>query len=435
MMATNAKKLLGMARPAVAIAVLWANPAWAQFAQQPVQGINTQITEPYNANPNAIGAVQTGQGGAANDAGRDSGPLRGISLRLSAGVGFDDNVFRTESNTSNDFFWEIRPAVYFQSGFGKHGFRLGYEGVFVRHFEFGNQDFDNHRMFAYAGLDLTRKLNLNLNGEVRLGHDPRGGIGTCLICSPTPDTWRTYRVGADLVIGRAISRAQIIPRIEYSGIRYTNNGQSNRDFDRQDYRLRGVWRFTPRLSGIAEGGYTIVDHLDPNNGLDRTETGLLGGIGWEATAKTSGEILIGTLVQDFDDPAQGTSTNFNWDVRVNWAPKPYSKVILFTRRRSREDAVGGIGHFLADTFGAGWRHSFTDRLVMNTEVDYTLTRYSTGRKDNYLAFRIELTHKLTRWLNIGARYRYLNRRSNIPGIDYDDNMILLELTAGLERGL
>ena len=435
MMATNARKLLGIVRLAVAIAVLWANPAWAQLAQQPVQGINTQVTGQYNEKSSAIGAVQTGQGETANDGGRDSGPLRGISLRLSAGVGFDDNVFRTESNTSDDFFWEIRPAVYFHGGFGKHGFSLGYEGVFVRYFEFGNQDFDNHRVFAEAGLDLTRKLNLNLNGEVRLGHDPRGGVGTCLICSPTPDTWRAYRVGADLVIGRAISRAQIIPGIEYSGIRYTNNGQSNRDFDRQDYRLRGVWRFTPRLSGIAEGGYAIVDHLDPNNGLDRTETDLLGGIGWQATAKTSGEILIGTLVQDFDDPARGSSRDFNWDARVHWAPKPYSKVTLFTSRRSQEDAAGGVGNFLADTVGSGWRHGFTERLVMTADVDYTLAKYSTGRRDKYLAFQIGLTHKLTRWLDIDAQYRYLNRRSNIPGINYDDNMLLLSLTVGLEHGL
>ncbi len=435
MTAKDAKSLLGILRPAVAIALLWANFAWAQPAQQPVNRINTQITEQYSASPNAVSTVQTGRADMGYGIGRESGSRRGISLRLSAGIGYDDNVFRTESNTSDDFFWSVRPAIYFNSGFGRHGFRLGYEGVFVRHFEFSNEDYYDHRVLADADLDLTRKLNLNLNGELRWGHDPRGGIGTCLVCSTTPDTWRAYRVGADLVFGRAISRAQIIPGIEFSGVRYTNNGQSNRDFDRQYYWLRGRWRFSPRLSAIAEGGYAIIDHLDPNNGLDRTETGLLAGIGWEATAKTSGEILIGTLIQDFDDPAQSSGTNFNWEARVHWAPKPYSKVTLFTSRRSQEDAAGGVGNFLADTFGIGWRHAFTERLVMNADVDYTLARYTTGREDEYLGFRVGITHSLTRWLEIGAQYRYSNRRSNIPGINYDDNMILLKLTAGLDHSL
>jgi hypothetical protein len=435
MMATYAKKLLDVFRPAVAIALLWANCAWAQSVGEPVQSVNTQATEVHSTNTTAVDMMRASESVVASHPGRDAGPPRGITLRLLAGVGFDDNVFRTESNTSSDFFWSVRPSIYLNTGLGKHGFLLGYEGAFLRYLDFNNQDYDNHRVFADAALDLTRKLDLNLNGEVRLGHDPRGGIGTCIVCSATPDTWRAHRVGAELVVGRSISRAQIIPLIEYSGMRYTNNGQSFRDFDRQDYRLRGRWRFTPRLSAVAEGGYAIVDHLDPSNGLDRTETDLLGGIAWEATAKTSGEILIGTLTQDFDDPAQGSGTNFNWDARVYWAPKPHSKVTMFARRQSQEDAAGGVGNFLADTVGGGWWHAFTERFIFNADLDYTLATYSTGRRDNYLGLQFGVTHKLTRWLNAEAQYRYLTRNSNIPGIDYDDNMLLLSLTVGFEHSL
>jgi hypothetical protein len=160
-----------------------------------------------------VETVRAGEKVVAYDVGNESGPLRGITLALSAGIGYDDNVFRTESNTRDDFFWSVRPSVYLNSGFGRHAFRLGYEAVLIRYTEFDNQDYTDQRVLADAALDLTRKLNLNLIGELRWGHDQRGGIGTCLVCSPTPDTWRAYRVGADLVIGRAISRAQITPRI------------------------------------------------------------------------------------------------------------------------------------------------------------------------------------------------------------------------------
>jgi hypothetical protein len=431
----DAEKSLGIFRLAVAIALLWTNSVWAQATQQPVQSVNTQVTEQYNANTSTTGVVQTGEDVMAYDIGQESGPLRGITLRLSAGMGYDDNVFRTESNTDDDFFWTVRPSIHFIGGFGRHGFRLGYDGVFVNYLEFTNEDYYDHRLFADANLDLTRKLDLNLNGALNWGHDPLGAIGTCILCSSTPDTWRSYRAGADLVIGRAISRAQLTPQIEFSGIRYTNNAQSIRDFDQQEYGLRGRLRLTPRISGIAEGSYAIVNHLDPNNELDRTVTTLLGGIEWEATAKTSGEILIGTLIQNFDSPTQVNSSNFNWDVRVFWDPKPYSKLTLFTSRRFQEDASGGVGSFLADTFGVGWRHGFTERLVMSTDVDYTVAKYTTGRRDDYSTFGIEFTHTLNRWLDVSAQYRYLNRRSNIPGINYDDNTIMLKLTTGLNHRL
>ena len=86
------------------------------------------------------------------------------------------------------------------------------------------------------------------------------------------DKWFEYRATAELVVGRAITRAQITPRVEFSGMRYLNNNQSIRDYDRQDFRLRGRWRFNPRFYGLAEGGFANINHLDPANALDRTET-------------------------------------------------------------------------------------------------------------------------------------------------------------------
>lgn len=429
MLAECARKSLVGARPAVAVVLLCVNLAWAQS----VQRVDTQITEPYDANSTAVGAVETGT--LAYDAGRESAPLRGITLRLLGEIAYDDNVFRTESNTMDDFFWRLQPSVVFDGDVGRHRYRLGYDGDYAKYFDFSSEDYDDHRVFGDISLDITRKIDLDLAGEMFWGHDPRGAIGTCIVCSATPDTWRFYSAGAELVVGRAISRAQLIPSIEFSGIRYTNNGQSDRDYDRQDYRLRGRWRFSPRFSVIGDGGYAIVDHVEPSNGLDRTEVDLLGGIGWEATAKTSGEVLIGMLFQDFDNPAQGSSTNFNWDARVFWEPKTYSKVTLFTSRRSEEDAAGGVGHFLADTFGAGWRHSFSRSLLLQTGIDYTIAKYSTGRRDDYVAFDIGVTQEITRWLDAGARYRYLNRRSNVAGIDYDDNVLFLNLTAHLQHAL
>ncbi len=434
MLARNAKKQLVGARLAVAIALMSANFAWAQTPRQPVQGVDMRVTGENDTNPSAIGSVQTGPGTGINEAGAESRPTRGIELRLSVGNGYDDNVFRTESNTDDDFFWSIRPSLVFNGGLDRHRYRLGYNGDYVRHFEFSDEDFNDHRLFGDASFDVTRKLDFNIDGEMLWGHDPRGAPGTCIVCSPELDTWRSHRAGAELVIGRTISRAQIIPALAFSGIRYTNNNQSDRDFDRQDYRLRARYRISPRFWVIGDGGYAVINHLDPSNTLDRTEFDLLGGIGWEATAKTSGEVLVGTLIQDFESPTQPSGTNFNWLVRVFWEPRTYSKVTLFTRRRSQEDASGGIGSFLADTFGVAWRHGFTESLVMGTGVDYTIAQYDTGRDDDYVVFGIELSYELNRWLDVSAEYRYENRRSNIPGIDYDDNTVLLKLTTGLYHG-
>jgi len=433
MMATYAKKLLDVFRPAVAIALLWANSVCAQIETQAGQPVELRVGQEYATNRDP--ANQGQQGAQDRDSsGRGGGPLRGITLRLSTGVGYDDNVFRMTNNTRSDTFWLVRPAAYFDFAAGKHGFRLGYEGEYARYTEHSTEDFNDHRLFATAGFDLTRKLDLNLGLQGYYGHDPRGSLGSRLIVPGDLDRWFEYRASADLVIGRAITRAQIIPSIEFSGVRYLNNNQSIRDFDRQDVRLRGSWRFNPRFYGIAEGGLANINHLDSRNTLDRTETDFLVGFGWQATAKTSGEALFGILYRDYSNAVNADNSSPTWDIRVHWAPKTYSKFTAYTRRSSRENA-GDVGNFLADSYGLRWTHGFTRRISLVTSIDYTAADFNTSREDEYLTFDLGLTYQFTRWLGAGVSYQYLNRRSTLPGIDYDDQRYLLEVTVGMDRVL
>jgi len=429
--------LLVFVRPAVAIALLWVNFAWAQSAQQPVQpvqGIRLDLIDRPAYYTTAVTSPES-PGVAQNAASvPDSGGPRALALRLATGIGYDSNVYRTQQNTVSDSFFNARLALLLSGAAGKHGFGLGYEGDYRVYSDLDTEDFYDHRIFANANLDLTQKVDVNIGGQYWWGHDPRGSPGARIINPGDLDTWQEYSVKLDLVYGREITRAQIIPWVEFSGMRYTNNNQSIRDFDRQDYRLRGRWRFTDRLYGLAEGGIANIDHTDPANDLDRTEYAILVGFGWQATAKTSGEILLGVLDRDFDDPARGNSSNLDWDARIYWAPKPYSKVTAFTRRTSREDASGGVGTFLADTFGVEWRHAFTQRLELNTSLEYTLADYDSPRQDKYLLFDLGVTYGLNRWLDVAGGYQYLGRRSNVPGLDYDDNMLLIELRAGTDFG-
>jgi hypothetical protein len=426
-MAKDAGDPLDLIRPAVAIALLWANLAWAQVDQQPVQPVENIRLDLADRPDHYATAVTV----------RNLEPIEqpeALSLRLATGVGYDANVFRTEQGTSSDFFWNLRPAIFLNKWAGKHSFRLGYEGDYRKYVEFDSEDFFDHRIFANANLDLTRKVDVNVRGQMWWGHDPRGAMGARVVNPGDLDTWREYRVKTELAYGREITRAQIVAWAEFSGIRYLNNDQSDRDFDRQDYRARGRWRFNPRFYGLLEGGIAQVNHLDPTNQLDRNETGILVGFGWLATAKTSGEVLVGVLNRDFDDPSRANASDLDWDMRIHWSPKPYSKVTAFTHRTSREDAAGGVGTFLADTFGVRWRHAFSERLELDTNLEYTRAVYDSPREDDYWRCDLGVTQGLTRWLDFRASYQFLGRRSNIPGLDYNDHMVLLELRAGTDYG-
>ena len=428
--ATIVELALDAIRLAVAFASLYVATAAAQVSGQPEQREEAPRLEEIEA------GEAPGDFVAAPETPGEEGPPRGLTIALGAGIGYDDNVFRTESDTNSDFFWSVRPNVYLDGAFGKHGYRLGYEGDYRAYFDFTSEDFYDQRLLGRVNFDLTRKVDFNLAGHVRWGHDDRGGIGVRTVGSTDLDLWREELVRAELVVGREITRAQIIPWVEYSRLRYLNNDQSSRDYDRHTFWIRGRWRFTPRFWGIAETGISTIDYTDPNNDLDRTEPGLLAGFGWDATAKTSGEILVGVSAQDFDDSSLGSSSNFTYDGRVYWSPKPYSKFTAYARREYLDDASGqGDGTIIADTGGVRWRHAFSERLELDTGIEHTRADYDSGREDQYLSFDMALVRGLNRWLDVAAIWEHTRRDSNEAGFDFEDNTVLLELRAHFSRSL
>lgn len=439
MMASPAQSAPDGCRPAVAIVLLSAGMAWAQVMEQPVQPvqpvapveeIHLQRSEEPPVSP--VGA-EGERGGPGRGSRGDSGPIGGVGLRLNVGLGHDDNVFRTRRDTRSDFFWSLGPSIDLTGRLRKHALRLAYEGDYASYFDLRTEDFYDHRIIGEAELDPSRKVNMNLLGQVWWGHDDRGGLGSRIAGSRELDRWREHRLEGELVLGREITRAQIIPSVQYSALRYLNNDQSIRDFDRYDYHVRARWRFTPTLWGVVETGLSTIDHVDPANALDRDEIGLLAGIGWEATAKTSGEIKVGVLTRDFHAPGRGAAQSFNWDARVDWAPKPYSKVTAYTRRDSQESGAGGLGTFLADTYGIRWRHGFTERLDFETGAEFVRARFEDGREDDLLDLDLGLVYELTRRLDVAGTYRFRTRRSSLGELDYDDHVIMLELRATLEH--
>lgn len=431
-------RVLDLIRLAVAIALLQGSVAFAQDETGPLEPVapaeGFYPLEPMEP-PLPPADSPEGSPDAPLPGEAQFGTLRGLTLGLTTGLGYDDNVFRTQSDTKSDFFWNLQPSAYLDGGFSKHSFRLGYEGDYVHYFDYDSEDFYDQRFLGRLNLDLTRQVDLNLSGYVWYGHDARGSIGTRVIGSRELDLWRENLVRAELVVGREITRAQVIPFVEYATVRYLNNDQSDRDYNRQTFGVFGRWRFTPKFWGLAETGYSTYDHLQSTNGLDREEFNFLVGFGWDATAQTSGEVAVGWLTRDFDDSSRTTTTDPTYDIRINWTPKPYSKFTGYARRESIEDASGGVGSLLADTFGLRWNHAFTERLSLETGIDYTLAIYDSPRRDKYFTYDLGVFYTLNRWLQAGGRYEHTSRHSNVPGIDYQDNLFLLELRGSFEHSL
>lgn len=332
--------------------------------------------------------------------------------------------------------FELQPRVYLQGGGGSSRLRLGYEGAYAAHHDLSIENYDDHNFLAETTLSPHKKIRLDGGMGLEYGHDPRGGTTSRIFTFSDPDRWREHRLGASLKVGRRIAKAEITTSFDIRGRRYLNNGQETRDFEERAFWLRTRWNFTPRFAAVVEGGGADIDYLDANSNLDGDRSELLYGVIWSATAKTSGEFKIGQIQRNFDSPSVADRKGSNWDVRITWAPRPFSRLTFYTNRSIDEGAgfLGG-GTVASQTGGVRWRHGFTSRLELDTGLEYTQSEFTNGRDDDLTVVDATLTFRLERWLDLGAGFEYANRDSNVALADYDAQIVFVRLDARWNRRL
>ncbi len=360
-----------------------------------------------------------------------------LTLELTAATFYDDNVLRSSSNEESSVIFRTSPKAMLEGRVGRHDFRLGYQGEHAHYVDLSDEDYFDHELIADADLRLSRKLKVALDSGLLYGHDRRGDFTSRLTASNEPDRWRRYHAGINATFGRAWAsvlrtKAGLGIGFQQSGIRYTNNNQEARDFDRQSFALKGRYNLGPKLSLVADAGFSTTDYDDPTTPLDSEEISALVGVAWEATAKTTGEVKFGLLEKDFDDSSQSDFSGANFDLKVTWSPRSYSTFTAYGSRDTSETGQGG-GSAVVDTAGLRWRHGLSSRLVTETGFEYQRADFENNREDDVYQFDVSANYRLNRFLQLRGGFEYHTRSSSDASAEYDNSIVFIELNLSLER--
>lgn len=360
-----------------------------------------------------------------------------LTLELSVATHYDDNVLRSSANEQSSLIFKTRPKVMAEGRLGRHDLRLGYQGEYAHHADISDEDYFDHEFIADADLRVSRKLKVALDTGLVYGHDQRGDFSSRLTASTDPDRWRRHHAGINATFGRAWasvlrSKAGFGIGFQQSGIRYLNNSQGPRDYDRQSVALKGRYNLGPKLSLVADAGVSFTDYSDPATPLDSREASALVGIAWDATAKTTGEVKFGVLDKNFDDSSQSDFSGANFDVKLGWSPKSYSTFTAYASRDTSDTGQGG-GSAVVDTVGLLWRHGFSARLVMDAGFQYQRADFESNRDDDFFQFDVAANYRLNRFVQLRGGFEYLTRDSSDPTADYDNSIVFIELNISLER--
>jgi len=395
-------------------------------AQAAVQGIGEEDYPVAQSEEEKKELVLGLHGGIAVNYKNDSNIYR--SRYISREV--DSAILKSGENVVGDTAISLIPSLLYKGeALNRHPYSLNLVGEFARYQKYSTEDYDDLYALADMTLDLTKRLDINLEANYIKSHDARAVPASRINFDLRPDQWELGRLFAEIVYGRKTNKAQLKAFVEGIARPYTNNRQQTRSRN----RLKGGATFflntSPKMSLLAAVTFADIDYYHGATPIDLSslESNFSLGIRWEATGKTTGQIKVGYLVKDLEDESLRDFAGLSAQATILWEPKTYSRVKLLIQRRTDESIQYDSSYFVTTRLAASWEHDLKENLTFALRFDGQNDRYSAERDDDLLDYAVDLDYDMNKRLDIGFRYIYSLKTSNMENTDYIANIFLLKI--------
>lgn len=375
------------------------------------------------------------------------GPLQ-VHPHMGVAQMYTDNVFRTNENKTSDFLTTLSPGIQARLPFaGFHSVLIDYRTNLQYYSRTSSNDVQDQTAVGAVKFDFPGGLKIDLQGEHKLGHDPRGSA---------VDNVNTQRLGvnkwtADGFSGHAEyvgAQSSVGVHVQTYRWQYLNNNQGpirDRLMNRADLLFsRNV---TDKLSLRAVVG-AQQSIYDQNKNLDNVIYTFSGGGTWNVSEVTSGEILVGyqhvqftraqvdqppPLSQFFRD--KDTYSNLYAMGRLHWQATPLLKITLQLFRSVQQTVASGSLFYTATGVNLTGRHELTDRITATLNLGYEHDEFqgvrsgaTTGGSDRNEDLRnvsVGVNYQAVKWVGLGAQYIFEDRQSTLPQFTYQANTVML----------
>jgi Putative beta-barrel porin 2 len=378
------------------------------------------------------------------------GPLL-LHPHMGAAAMYTDNVFRTNTNRRDDVFLTLSPGIQAQLPIaGRHRFLLDYRTNVQYYQDTPSNDVQDQTGSGRFTLDFPGGLKFNLQGEHKLGHDPRGSAVD--IQSLEVNKWTSNSiVGQAEYVGAQVG---VVLRTQTIRWDYLNNNQAViRDRLSHYAGMTLLGSLGPKTFALANVG-VIQEIYDQNKNLDSAIYLVSGGLRWDVTALTTGEIQVGYQFLKFsrtqvDQPGPLLSlfrrdrdefSNFFLSGNVYWHPSSTVTVGAQAYRTIQQTPLAGTQFFIATGVNLSVIHQWSDRLRFSANLGYETDAFSGAavvggatvtRSDTLKNVSVGFTYRTVKWLGATFQYAFEDRSSVIDAFAYRANTFTVALEAAL----
>lgn len=354
--------------------------------------------------------------------------------RVMVTVEHDDNIFAQPTNELGDTILKIQPELAVTSDWTRHFLSAYARGTYTRFDEFEIESTDEWMAGGSARLDIRRDTTLSGGFDFARLTEPR--TGTSLQGqSVVPIQYEQDQ--ARVVFSREFNRLRTTARFDYVNYDF-NDGraatgasvdQDDRDREELTASLRGDYAFSPATAGflqvaLNEHNYDIT--APGRLGRDSDGVTVLAGLNFELSNLLRGDIGVGYVEQNYDDPRFRDISGLGVRGQLEWFPTQITTVTLTAARRVSDSGIPGAAGYLESDFGAQIDHELRRNIILTGQVSYGEDNYQDlDRLDRQLRFAVSGTYLVNRSVGLTIGYSYYDQESSglAGGQDYKVNKI------------
>jgi hypothetical protein len=357
-----------------------------------------------------------------------------------AEVGTDSNVFYQPSNEQDDIVLTLKPRIAAQTDWSRHGLRAEIGLDDYRHQDNKSEDHTDVYARGEARLDVRRGTYLAVGGNQERLTERRGSPDSPGAAAK-PVRFEVRSAFASAV--HEFNRARLSLRVERENRNFkdtplTGGGvadQDQRDHTTTTATARAEYGLSPDTAFVVQVAANTRKYelKPPRAAFDRDSEGAsyLAGFNTDLTNLIRGEVIVGYLYQDYDDPGLKTARGLAAEANVSYFATPLTTLSFKARRSVEETLTTGSSSFVATEADIRVDHELRRNILLGAGVGM-LNRDFQGmtRDDEVLLADAGARFLLNRRMEVGARWRYERQDSSGPVADpdYDVNRFTVSAT-------
>ena len=345
--------------------------------------------------------------------------------------GFEDNLFRTETDTKSDYFLAFLPNLALRSNWQNHQFEFESKAHFQRWLEFESEDFNDFSFRAKLRVDINERSSSFVELRHGRGHEGRGAVDDEGGQKVTTVFETSAEIGGKYGGGSIIS-TEASAKIQSKN--YGDNDLNYDDRDRDEITVKNRWTYedVPGSRFFLEPSFNIQEYIDSfddgNENRDSFAWQMLAGLTIDYSGVTFLSFNGGYVTRSFTDPIFDDVDGVTLSGKLTWNVTGLTTVTAGVHQNFEGTNVAGASQLVATGGDLQIDHELLYSLLLSAGGSWETNEFAQKTRDDtdwdgFLGFR----YFMNRQLSLRGDYRHGARISSEAGSSFDNNAMTLRI--------